>query len=99
MQVTDSKSCQGSGNAGIPQASDSNTHFFSPVPSSLCLGQKCYICWELSYTAYEKVLSAARLLEAWAKNEKPIVIGLEAHGSTESSIQGSVPLREMLPIW
>lgn len=88
MQVTDSKSCQGSGNAGIPQASDSSTHFFSPVPSSLCLGQKCYTRWELSYTAYEKVLSVARLLETWAKNEKPIVIALEALGPTESSIQG-----------
>lgn len=77
-KLPDSKPCQGSGNAGIPQASDSSTHFFRAVPSSLCLG-----CWELSYTAYEKVLSAAHLLEGWAKNEKPIVIDLEAHEPTE----------------
>lgn len=67
----------------------------------LCLGQKSYICWELSYTAYKKMLSAARLLEGWAKNKEHTVIDLEAHGPTECYPgKRDQPLWNiMLPIW
>lgn len=68
---------------------------------SLCIGQKSCICWGLSYTAHRKTLSAACLLEGWAKNKEHTVIDLEARGTTEwYPGKKDQPLwKETLPVW